>query len=56
MDLKAAIAALTIIEFCLLDPLANRLDRGLELARQRGNTAAGSRQFHESAAIFCCVW
>src|SRR5208282_3621949 len=50
------IAAQTLIEFCLPDPLADRLDRGLEFARQRRDAAAGSRQLDDSTPFRCVCW
>src|SRR5216684_5884903 len=51
-----AVAALTLIEFCLFDPLADRLHCGLKLARQRRDAAAATRQFNDSTPLFRCVW
>ncbi len=49
------IAAQTLIEFCLPDPLADRLDRGLEFARQCRDAAAAVRQLDDSTPVFRCV-
>src|ERR1700719_4090322 len=51
-----AVAALTLIQFCLLDPLAHRLNCGLELARQRRYAAAATRQLNHSTPVLRCVW
>src|ERR1700674_4414970 len=51
-----AVAALTLIESSLLDPLADRLHCGLKLARQRRDAAAATRQFNDSTPVFRCVW
>src|SRR6202521_3480377 len=49
------IAAQTLIEFCLPDPLADRLDRGLEFARQCRDAAAAVRQLDDSTPVFRCI-
>ena len=46
-----AVAAQTLIEFRVLDPLTDRLDRGFEFTRQLAEVAAGTRQFDDSPPV-----
>jgi hypothetical protein len=51
-----AVAAQAVIQPRLFDPLANRLGRGLELARQLADTAAGPCQLDDAPPILRRVW
>jgi hypothetical protein len=51
-----AVAAQTFIQRGLFGPLTDVLGRGIELARQLVDAAAGARQFDESPSVFRRIW
>src|ERR1700736_2458270 len=51
-----AVAAQPFIKRCLLDPFADRIGRGFELARQLVDAAPGARQLDDPAPVFRRIW
>jgi hypothetical protein len=51
-----AVATQTVIERGLLNPRADGLGRGLELARQLVDATAGARRLDEAPPLFRRIW